>query len=72
MPNQLSKPAYETRDELLKNNPKISKSAVEQYHKLEEQLKKLGVDTKPRYTLSPPLGGIVSNLRNYRLRGSSN
>ena len=47
---------------LLESNPKVSKPVVAQWRELEKQLEKLGVDTKPRYTLSPPFGGNVSNL----------
>lgn len=42
----------------LKDNSNIDKLVINQYHELEKQLNKLGVDTKPRYTLSPPFGGI--------------
>lgn len=49
--------------QLLRKNPNVSKSVVVQYSRLEKQLKNLGVDTKPRYTLSPPLGGNVLYLR---------
>ncbi|MGR3985093.1 MAG: hypothetical protein OD817_07585 [Gammaproteobacteria bacterium] len=38
----------------LKNNPKVSKSAVEQYKAVKAELHKLGVDTRTRYTLSHP------------------
>ncbi len=48
--------------DILKNNPKISKSVVEQYCELEKKLKQLGVDTEPHYTLSPPLGNTISRL----------
>ncbi len=63
MPNQLQKTTRKNAEELLNSNPKISRSIVSQYRDLEKQLKKLGVDTKSHYTLSPPLGGIVSNLQ---------
>lgn len=57
-----SKRRYQTKDEVLKNNPKVSKSVVAQWGELEKKLEELGVDTKPHYTLSPPFGGTVSNL----------
>lgn len=50
-------------EEFLESNPAVSKSVVSQYHELEKKLHKLGVDTKPHYTLSPPLGGTIVNLR---------
>lgn len=53
---------YQTGDEILGKNPKVSKRVVAQYRELEKHLKKLGVDTKPHYTLSPPLGGTISGL----------
>ena len=57
-------PSYETSEELLKANPRVSKSAVEQYRELKKQLEKLGikVDTKSRYTLSSPWH-VPSNLK---------
>ena len=57
-------PSYKTPEELLKANPRVSKSAVEQYRELKKQLEKLGikVDTKSRYTLSSPWH-IPSNLK---------
>ncbi len=42
--------------EMLKRNPRIDKGVVQKYQELEKKLEKLGVDTKPHYTLSPPLG----------------
>ena len=49
-------PSYKTPEELLKANPRVSRSAIEQYRELKRQLEKLGikVDTKSRYTLSSP------------------
>ena len=58
------KTQHKTPEELLKSNPKVSESIVVQYNELEKKLIKLGVDTKPHYTLSPPLGGIISNSLN--------
>lgn len=43
----------------LKNNPKVSVSVVEQYRKLETELHRLGVDTRPEYTLSHPFDRTV-------------
>ena len=42
--------------EILKNNPKIDLTLVEQYEKLDLELRKLGVDTKPKFNIEPPLG----------------
>lgn len=54
----------QTSTELLNSNPKVSKSVVVQYNELEKKLVKLGVDTKPHYTLSPPLGNVVPKSLN--------
>ena len=62
MLNKPEETAAETANETLENNSNVSKSVVAQYRELERDLKRLGVDTRPRYTLSPPFGGIVSNL----------
>ncbi len=51
-----------TPEQLLRNNPKVSKSVVAQFADLEQKLEKLGVDTKPHYSLSPPFGWISSDL----------
>ncbi len=53
---------WQDSEELLKNNPQISKTVVEQYRDLVQKLEKLGVDTRPRYTLSPPLGEAVPRV----------
>ena len=58
------KSQYKTPKELLNSSLKVDKSVVVRYSELEKKLHKLGVDTKPHYTLSPPLGGAIVNLRN--------
>ena len=55
--NSVTHPEY-----ILETNPKVSKSVVIQYAELEKKLEKLGVDTRPHYTLSPPFGGIHFDL----------
>ncbi len=49
------------QEKLLERNQNVSKLVVAQYKELAKQLEALGVRTKPRYTLSPPLGGTLSN-----------
>lgn len=49
---------------VLQRNPGVSRSVVAQNEKLEQNLKKLGVDLQPRYTLSPPLGDSVRQMHN--------
>lgn len=45
-------------------NPKIDTKVVSAYRKLERELKELGVEVKPRYTLSHPLGGARTRHHN--------
>ncbi|MCD6216570.1 hypothetical protein J7L05_01780 [bacterium] len=40
-------------------NPKTDKKVIKDFERLDAELAKLGVDTKPKYTLSPPLGDSV-------------
>ncbi len=60
MSNKESK-TENANQKILENNSNVSTSVVTQYRKLEKELKELGVDTKPHYTLSPLLGRVVSN-----------
>lgn len=46
--------------EILARNPRVSASIVAKNEELERQLRTLGVDTRPHYRLSPPLGGSTS------------
>lgn len=62
MSNKPDKIDHKKPKEILKSNPKVSHSVVAQYRELERKLKKLGVDTKPRYTLSHPFDGYISDL----------
>ena len=43
--------------QLIKHNPRISEKLVEGFEALDKELKKFGVDTRPKYSVSPPLGG---------------
>ena len=58
---KVSKTKKINRDELIKNNPRLSKTVINQYDALERQLEKLGVDTQPRYTLSSPFDQTAFN-----------
>ena len=49
-------------EKVLATNPKIDVEVVAAYKKLERELKDLGVEVKPRYTLSHPLGGAPGCL----------
>lgn len=46
----------------LRHNPRIDKKVVRKHQVLEKKLQKLGIDTQPRYSLSPPLGTSSSRL----------
>jgi hypothetical protein len=55
----------ETREylrQVLSQSPHVSRAVIEQHQRLEERLVKLGVDVRPRYSLSPPLGGAVLSI----------
>jgi N-dimethylarginine dimethylaminohydrolase len=49
---------------LLRRNRKVSETVVAQHTQLEERLRKLGVEVRPEYGLSPPLGGPIRQLSN--------
>ena len=54
--------------EVLKRNPRVDKSVVQRYQELEKKLEKLGVDTRPHYTLSPPFGDSPTRRLHQRTR----
>ncbi len=64
MPNESKTVDDERHEKILERNPKVSKLVVEHYRELEKKLEKLGVDTKPHYTLSPSFGGTITNFSN--------
>lgn len=45
-----------TKEDILKKNKDIDPELVRKHEALEKELKKLGVDTTPKFLLSPPLG----------------
>ena len=49
---------------IVKKNSKIDKSLVKKFESLENQLRKLGVDTKPKFNIEHPLGGKRLHLYN--------
>lgn len=51
-------------EEVMATNPKIDAKVVAAYRKLERELKDLGVEVKPRYTLSHPLGEARTGYHN--------
>ena len=56
----------EYRKMVLKTNNKIDTKLVENQEKLEEQLKKFGIEIKPQYSLEPPLSSKMFNSLNAR------
>ena len=50
--------------EILRRNPMVDPDLVERHEKLEMELRRLGVDTKPKYNIDPPLGGGRLHLFN--------
>jgi hypothetical protein len=44
-----------TQKTILDSNRKTDKTVINSFDKLAEELEKLGVDMKPKYTLSAPL-----------------
>jgi hypothetical protein len=58
MPRKACRP--QTGPAMLQKNPWIDRRVVEAYERLEAQLAKLGVSTKPQYRLAPPLGSLPS------------
>ena len=59
-PTRMSEHLSQIRD----GNPKVSPSVVTQSEELERRLKRLGVDLRPRYTLTPPLGDTARHIQN--------
>ena len=55
--------------EILRQNQRINRSTVSAHERLEEELKKLGVEIKPRYNLEPPLGPTKIQRLRSRNRG---
>ncbi len=52
------------KKEILERNKNIDVNIVNAHDKLESQLRKLGVEIKPKYSLDPPLGGTRKRLYN--------
>ena len=50
--------------DVLERNARINVNTVAAHEKLEENLKKLGVEIKPSYNLEPPLGRNPARFHN--------
>lgn len=53
------------REEMLRRNPGINVSVVAAHERLERDLKKLGVEIRPRYNLEPPFGRRPTRIHNH-------
>ena len=53
------------RDDVLRRNPKIDVAVVAAHERLERELKKIGVEIKPRYGIEPPFGQRPTNIHNH-------
>ena len=53
------------RKEVLRHNPKIDVGIVTAHERLEEQLKKIGVEIRPSYNIEPPFGRRPTRLHNH-------
>ena len=49
-------PSPTSEEEVLARNDRIDREVVMAYRKLEGELKRIGIQSKPRYNLGPPLG----------------
>ena len=57
MVNRAGKFSTSDQRKILEKNIRINRAVVDKHGKLEKQLGKLGVDTKPKFKIEPPLGG---------------
>lgn len=60
----MAKPIRMEKAEVVKNNPMVDPDLVAQYEKLDAELRQLGVDTRPKFNITPPLGGDRLRLFN--------
>lgn len=57
-------------EEGLRQNPKVSMSVVAAHERLEQKLRKLGVEIKPSYNIEPAFGSIPGRpYKRVRLKG---
>ena len=52
------------REKVLKRNNMINTETVAAQEKLEDELRKLGVEIKPRFNIEPPLGRSRIGIHN--------
>lgn len=44
------------KKEIIHDNPMIDVSVVTEHERLDAELRQLGVDTRPKFNITPPLG----------------
>ena len=54
-----------TRETVLERNTKVHAGTVAAHEQLERELTKLGIDTKPHFSIEPPLGSGRIRLHNH-------
>ena len=54
------------KEEVLAKNPSVDQEALKEFERLDEELKKMDIEIKPRYLIEPPLGGNQSRLFSIR------
>jgi hypothetical protein len=52
----------ENEKDIMDRNPLVDRKIVRQFSSLEAELRKIGVDVRPKYRLLPPLGTGPANL----------
>ena len=52
------------KEEVVERNAKVNEATIAAHERLEQELEKLGVDTKPRFEIEPPLGSSRTRLHN--------
>ena len=45
------------KKEIIRNNPMVDENIITQYEKLDAELRRLGVDIRPKFNITPALGG---------------
>ena len=53
------------QEAVLRRNPRIDAALVAAHERLEQQLRRLGVDTEPHYNIDQPLGRHPNRIHNH-------
>ena len=56
MPSQDHTELSLDKRDVLEGNAQVDRTVVASYKRLERDLRRLGIEVRPRYTLEPPLG----------------